>query len=357
MVGAECLPKVRWQRRGNTLTDPREYLPDAPTFLSPRRAHAYVPSRPTRRQQRRQVPQIEQLAALVTELSAREGFTATALPGLHLSRFTTTTAPRHTVDRAVLCVVAQGVKSVLVKDARYLYDPNTYLVLSLDLPLLGQIVEATPETPCLGVAIELDFAEIGALILESGMPLEAESRHQQSVFASPLDAELLDAVIRYVRLLRTPAQIPILAPLVRREIFYRLLLGERSGLLRRLRADNGQVQRIAAGLEWLKRNATRPIRMEELAREVNMSPSTMHAWFKAVTSMSPLQFQKQLRLQEARRILLTEGADAATASQRVGYESASQFSREYRRLFGSPPLRDIERLRGAQAAREAGGVA
>ena len=296
--------------------------------------------------------QIQQLAALVTELSDREGFTDTALPGLHLSRFTTTTAPRHTVDRAVLCVVAQGVKSVLVNEARYLYDPNTYLVLALDLPLLGRIVEATPNAPCLGVAIELDFAEIGALILEAGMPLEAESRHQQGVFASSLDTELLDAVIRYVRLLTRPAEIPILAPLVRREIYYRLLLGEQSGVLRRMRADNGQVQRIAAGLEWLKRNATRAIRMEELAREVNMSPSTMHAWFKTVTRMSPLQFQKQLRLQEARRILLTERTDAATASQRVGYESASQFSREYRRMFGSPPLRDVERLRRMQATHQ-----
>ncbi|HEY0777558.1 MAG TPA: AraC family transcriptional regulator [Gemmatirosa sp.] len=299
---------------------------------------------------------IGELATLVAELSDREGFTDTAIPGLHLSRFTTTTAPRHTVDRAVLCVVAQGMKSVLLNDARHVYDPDTYLVLSLDLPLLGQIVQASPESPCLGVAIELDFAEIGALILEAEMPLEAETRHEPSVFASPLDAELLDAVIRYVRLLRNPGQIPILAPLVRREIFYRLLLGERSGLLRRMRADNGQVQRIAAGLEWLKRNATRPIRMEELAREVNMSPSTMHAWFRAVTSMSPLQFQKQLRLQEARRILLTEHADAATASQRVGYESASQFSREYRRMFGSPPLRDIERLRRVEAARAAEAV-
>jgi len=162
---------------------------------------------------------------------------------------------------------------------------------------------------------------------------------------SPLEDDLLDAVIRLISLLKKPTHIPILAPLVRREIFYRLLLSEQSGTLRRMTAKNSQVQRIAAGLEWLKKNATKPIRMDELAREVNMSPSTMHFWFKAVTTMSPLQFQKQLRLQEARRILLSETTDATTTSQRVGYESPSQFSREYNRLFGLPPLRDIARIR------------
>ena len=194
---------------------------------------------------------IGQLAALIAELSDGEGPRGTAIPGLYLSRYTTTSAPRHTVDRAVLCVVAQGVKSVLVNDARYLYDPDTYFVLSLDLPLLGQIVEATPAKPCLGVAIELDFAEIGALILEAGLALPPRPRAEPSVFASPLDAELLDAVMRYVGLLKHPAQIPIVAPLVRREIFYRLLLGDQSGLLHRMQADSGPVQRIAAGLEWL----------------------------------------------------------------------------------------------------------
>ena len=291
--------------------------------------------------------QTGQLAAMIAELNPRDGSYDTVIPGLYLSRFSTTTAPRHTVDRAVLCVVAQGVKSVLVNDACHVYDPETYLVLSLDLPLLGQIVEASPEAPCLCVSIELDFAEIGALIMDATLaPPPAKPRREASVFVSPLDAALLDAVVRYVGLLRRPGEIPVLAPLVRREIFYRLLLGDQSGLLHRMRADSGQTQRIAMGLQWLKQNATRPIRMAELAREVNMSPSTMHAWFKTVTSMSPLQFQKQLRLQEARRILLTETADAATASQRVGYDSPSQFSREYRRLFGAPPLRDVARLRG-----------
>ncbi len=288
---------------------------------------------------------IEQLAALIAEMSDRDGAYVTAIPGLYLSRLSTTCAPRNTVDRAIFCVVAQGVKSVLLNNERYVYDRSKYLVVSLDLPLVGEIVEATREKPFLGISMELDFTEIASLILETGLPSRSDPRHQRGLFVSPLDEDLLEALVRLVCLLKKPVQIPILAPLIRREIFYKLLLGEQSGFLHRMTAENSQVRRIAAGLEWLKRNAARPIRMEELAHEVNMSPSTMHSWFKAVTTMSPLQFQKQLRLQEARRMLLSETTDATTVSQRVGYESPSQFNREYRRLFGNPPLRDIERLR------------
>ncbi len=291
---------------------------------------------------------IEQLAALIAEMSDRDGGYLTAIPGLYLSKLSTTSAPRHTVDRAIFCVVAQGVKSILLNNERYIYDSSKYLLVSLDLPLVGQIMEATRNKPFLGVSMELDFSEIGSLSIEAGLALQSDPGRSRSLFVSPMDQELLDAVIRLVCLLKKPAQIPILAPLVRREIFYKLLLSEQSGLLRRMAAESGQTRRITAGVEWLKKNATRPIRMEELAREVNMSPSTMHAWFKAVTSMSPLQFQKQLRLQEARRILLSETTDANTVSQRVGYESPSQFSREYRRLFGFPPLRDVERLRAIE---------
>jgi AraC-like DNA-binding protein len=167
---------------------------------------------------------------------------------------------------------------------------------------------------------------------------------------SPLDEALLDALVRLVALLRAPADVPVLAPLVRREVFYRLLAGAQGDRLRRVAAGDARARRIAAGLEWLRRHATRPVRMGDLAREVHMSPSTMHAWFKAVTAMTPLQYQKQLRLQEARRLLLAEDLDAAAASRRVGYESPTQFSREYRRMFGAPPMRDVERLRAAAGA-------
>lgn len=292
---------------------------------------------------------IEQLAARIDALSVDEGSAPTAIPGLYLSKLSTTSVPRNTVDRAVFCAVAQGAKSILVNEERRVYDSSKYLVVSLDLPLVGQVVEASPERPFLGLSITLDAAELGALCIEAGLPVGPDAG-RGGVAITPMPDDLVDALVRLVRLLETPAQVPILAPLVRREIFYKLLLGDQGGLLRRITAQSAQVSRIAAGLEWLRRNVARPIRMDELAREVHMSPSTMHAWFKAVTAMSPLQFQKQLRLQEARRILLAEDADAKTASQRVGYESPSQFSREYRRLFGASPLRDIERLRAAGAA-------
>ncbi|KPL86221.1 AraC family transcriptional regulator [Herpetosiphon geysericola] len=291
---------------------------------------------------------IHELATLIGQVSEGEGTHATAIPGLYLSKISTTDAPPHIVDQAVFCVVAQGVKSIMLNDECYRYDSSKYLMIALDLPLLGQIVEATPETPMLGVTIELDFNEISRLIMEANLALLADSHQQRSLFVSPLDDDLLDGLIRMLSLLKKPNQIGVLAPLIRREIFYKLLLSEQSGLLRRMVAKNSQVSRIAAGLEWLKENATRPVRMDELAREVNMGLSTMHAWFKAVTAMSPLQFQKQLRLQKARQMLLAETTDVATVSLRVGYESASQFSREYRRMFGLPPLRDIERLRDAQ---------
>lgn len=291
---------------------------------------------------------IDQLASLIAELSNREGSYDTAVPGLYLSKSSSTSVPRQTINQAVFCVVAQGVKSLLLNDERYVYDPSKYLIVSLDLPAVGQIEEATAEKPFLGLSITLDFAEISSLILEAGLPSLAAPGRQPGFSVSPLDDDLLDTVIRLTSLLKKPAQIPILAPLVRRELFYKLLLSEQSGLLRHMSAENTQVQRIAVGLEWLRKNAAKPIRMDELAREVNMSTSTMHSWFKEVTAMSPLQFQKQLRLLEARRIMLSETTDAATASRKVGYESPSQFSREYRRLFGFPPLRDIERLRSVQ---------
>lgn len=288
---------------------------------------------------------IKQLVALLAELTDRDGFYDTDIAGLSLSKFSTTDVPRTTINGAVFCVVAQGTKSLLVHDERYVYDPQTYLLVPFELPGVGQIIDATRTTPFLGLSLELDIAEISALILEADLPAWSARRDQPSLFVSPLDEDLLDVVIRLICLLKKPAQISILAPLVRRELFYKLLLSEQRGLLRQIADGNKEARRIMAGVAWLKEHVAEPIRMEDLARQMHMSPSAMHTWFKAVTNMSPLQYQKQLRLQEARRMLLFETADAATVSRRVGYESASQFSREYRRLFGLPPLQDIERVR------------
>ena len=249
-----------------------------------------------------------------------------------------------------MCVVAQGAKSVLMNGKRYVYDPSRYLLVSLDLPLVGQIEEATRARPFLGCSLVLDFEEIASLLVEAKIPRRPNEPVRPGLVIGTLDAELLDAVTRLTKLTQHPEQMQVIAPLIRREIYYRLLLSEHSGLLQRMVAENGKAKRIAAGLGWLRQNATRPIRMNELARELHMSSSTMHAWFRSVTSMSPLQFQKQLRLHEARRILLSESIDANTAGRRVRYESPSQFSREYGRLFGAPPMRDIEKLRRSETS-------
>ena len=289
------------------------------------------------------------LAEIIQGQCQREGSHETAISGLFLTRYSTTEVPRTSVNQAVFCVVAQGSKSTLLNDQRFVYDPDKYLLVSLDLPLVGQIEQASRAKPFLGLSLVLDLEEIASLMREADLPLEVAPPLRPGLMVGSMDDDLMDAVVRLTELLRKPAQIAVLAPLILREIFYKLLLSEQGGLLRRIAADSGKVQRVAAGLAWLKRNLYRPIRMEELAREMRMSPSAMHSWFRAVTSMSPLQYQKQLRLQEARRILLTESLDAGTASRRVGYESTSQFSREYRRFFGNPPMQDIEHLRARVA--------
>ncbi len=287
------------------------------------------------------------LAHTISRLCAADGYHATAIPGYYLARFTTTDLPRTTLDQAVFCIVAQGAKSILLNQQRLMYDPFQYLLVSLDLPLVGQIEEASRAKPFLGASLVLNFEEIRELIESCPLPRQTAPPLRPGLMVGSMDEELLDAVTRLTVLLGQPAQIAVLAPLIRREIYYRLLVGEQGGLLRSMAVDHGKVQRVAAGLGWLRRNAARRIRMEELAREMHMSASAMHSWFRAVTGMSPLQFQKQLRLQEARRLLLAESLDAGNAGRRVGYESASQFSREYHRFFGAPPLRDVERLRAA----------
>ena len=285
------------------------------------------------------------LAVLIDDVCPREGSHATAVEGLFLTRYSTTEVPRNSLHQAVFCVVAQGAKSTLLNEQRFRYDHNKYLLVSLDLPLVGQIEEASSSKPFLGLSLVLDFDEIASLMRESNLPHETAPPLRPGLMIGSMDDDLLDAVLRLTLLLKKPDRIDVLAPLVKREIFYKLLLSEQGGLLRRMVSDGGKVRRVAAGLAWLKSNVARQVRMDELAREMRMSPSAMHSWFRAVTSMSPLQYQKQLRLQEARRMLLCDSLDAATVSRRVGYESASQFSREYSRMFGVAPLRDIAALR------------
>jgi AraC-like DNA-binding protein len=245
-------------------------------------------------------------------------------------------------------VIAQGSKEVLLGGDRYRYDPAHYLITTAALPIATRITRASEERPYLGVVLGLDPALVGSVMVEAGHPAPGDHAAVRAFDVSPLDAGLLDAVLRLVRLLDSPAEeARFLRPLVTREIVFRLLRGEQGGRLGHTAALGGHAHRIARALERLRMDFDRPLRVEALARELGMSVSGFHHHFKAVTAMSPLQFQKRMRLQEARRLMLGEDLDAASAGYRVGYGDASHFSRDYKRLFGAPPMRDAERLREA----------
>ena len=288
----------------------------------------------------------ERIARHVAEDSSVE-----AAPGLFLYRFSSPTGPRYGVTEPSFCVIAQGSKEVLLGKERYRYDASHYLLVSAELPVAGHIVDASKEQPYLAVRLVLNPAVVTEVLIEAGLHASGMDDAIKVMAVSRLDASLLDAVVRVVRLLDSPGDYGVLAPLVAREIIYRLCLGEQGGRLRQIAVSGGRAHRIAKAIELLRTNHNKPLRIAGLARQLGMSISGLHHHFKAATGMSPLQFQKQFRLQEARRLLLAGDVDAATAGYRVGYDDASHFSREYRRLFGEPPLRDAERLRGSAASR------
>jgi AraC-like DNA-binding protein len=268
-------------------------------------------------------------------------------PGLVFTRFSSPTEPVHAVLEPWLCMIAQGAKDVLLGDERFHYDAGHYLISTLAVPAIGRVVEASRERPYLGWRLSLDPSVITSVMVESGVGVNTrgEGVGVTTVGVSPLDADLLDATVRLVRLIDRPGEYRVLAPLIIREIVYRLLTGPQCGRLRHLATFGGQVHRMVRAIEKLRQDFDQPLRIEDVARELGMSVSGFHAHFKAVTAMSPLQFQKHLRLQEARRLMLSENLDAGEAGFRVGYEDQSQFSREYKRHFGEPPMRDVARLR------------
>lgn len=242
-----------------------------------------------------------------------------------------------------LILVAQGAKQVILGDEIYRYDETNYLLSVFDLPAHCQVVEATPQRPYLCVKLHLDMANLRDVLASS--PAVADAAPGRGMAVSPLDNGLLDAVLRLVRLLDAPHDFAVLGPLAEREILYRLLTGPQGDRLRQRAVAGSRSQQVARAIEWLRRHYRQPLRIGDLASEVAMSASSLHHHFRAVTAMSPLQYQKQLRLQEARRLLMSEAGDVASVAHRVGYESPSQFSREYSRLFGAPPSRDAEQLR------------
>jgi AraC-like DNA-binding protein len=275
----------------------------------------------------------------------REDGTVQLLQGLHLSRCSLPLKPVHSVLEPSVCVIAQGSKEVLQGESRYRYDPSQYLLATVELPRVSQVLEASKERPYLSLRLELAPTLVSSVLVEAGHSSPPGHADVRAIAVSPLDGNLLDAFVRLTRLLDSPAEARVLLPLITREIIYRLLMGEQGGRLRHLAILGGYTPPIARAVGRLRRDFDQPLRIESLARELGMSVSGLHHHFKAVTAMSPLQFQKRLRLQEARRLMLGEDLDAASAAYRVGYHDASHFNREYKSLFGVPPMRDVQRLR------------
>jgi AraC-like DNA-binding protein len=269
----------------------------------------------------------------------------TAIPGLSLHRREEPSEPISIMYEPLICVVAQGAKQVLLGDEAYVYDAQHFLITSVDLPTSVQVINASRQKPYLGLVMRLDQREMSQLMVDSKLPPPRPLRSDRGMATGEITLPLLATFQRLIDLLDEPKDIPILAPIIEREIFYRLLVSDQGVRLRQMASTGSQSQQIARAIDWLKGNFTQPLRIDDLATQVNMSTSTFHHHFRAVTAMSPLQYQKWLRLSEARRLMLAENQDATTAAFQVGYESPSQFSREYSRLFGAPPLRDITSLR------------
>ncbi|RYG48829.1 AraC family transcriptional regulator [bacterium] len=275
---------------------------------------------------------------------------AEPVPGVWFFRTSQATERVYGVMVPAFCVVAQAAKEVYLGGKGHRYDPDHYLLATAELPVTGRISGATPERPYLAMRVDLDPALVGSVMVEAGLVGSQDKSDARAMGVSPLSADLLDAATRLVRLLENPAEARILGPLVKREIVFRLLMGDQGHRLRHLPAPTGHSHRIGEALERLRRDFDKPLRIESLAREMGMSSTRFHHHFKAVTDMSPLQFQKQLRLQEARRLMLGEDLDAGSAGYQVGYEDPSHFNRDYKKLFGYPPAQDAERLRHMVAA-------
>ncbi|MBN2426699.1 MAG: AraC family transcriptional regulator [Deltaproteobacteria bacterium] len=281
----------------------------------------------------------------IARLTERGELRTTAIPGLSLFRRDKPTEPQTGMYQLSICMVAQGSKRVQLGDDIYVYDAHHYLITSVDLPAVVQILEASKEKPYLGLRLTFDQREISQLMADSHLPPPRTQQSSRGMATGEVTQPLVAAVQRLIDLLDEEQDIPILAPNIQREIIYRLLVGDQGARLRQIASAGSQSHQIARAIDWLKANFTQPLRIDDIAKQARMSTSTFHHHFRSMTALSPLQYQKQLRLQEARRLMLAERLDAATAAFQVGYESPSQFSREYNRLFGAPPLRDITNLR------------
>lgn len=290
---------------------------------------------------------IERMARIAHENSLLEAF-----PGIFIYQSTKPSENDIYVLKPAFCVIAQGSKDVLLNDELFHYDSGHYLISTIDLPVKSNVVEASKEKPYLNLRVDLDPSLVASVMMESNIEAKKSASKVKAMDVSPVDADLLDAVVKLVKLLDAPDEMKLFAPSIIREIIYRLLKGRQGERLSHLVTSEGDTRRISRAVRQLRENIDQPLKIEEIARELGMSVSGFHNHFKAVTAMSPLQFQKQIRLQEARRLMLSENMDVASASFHVGYEDPSYFSREYKKLFGIPPLRDITKLRSSLALRK-----
>lgn len=285
-----------------------------------------------------------QLAKLIGRVITKDG-AIEPFEGLSLLRAASATQPLHSVFEPSLCVIAQGSKAIFLGTERFVYDPYHYLLVTADLPVMGQILEASSTRPYLALRLKLDPAVVSSVMAEANGSISRQHASVRAANVSVLDTDLLDVVLRLVKLLDKPAEMPFLAPLFIREIIYRLLQGQQGDRLRYIVARGGYTPHIAKAVERLRKDFNQTLQIERLAQELGMSVSGFHHQFKAMTAMSPLQFQKHIRLQEARRLMLGESLDATSAAYRVGYHDASHFGREYKSFFGLPPMQDVERLK------------
>ncbi|WP_223163229.1 AraC family transcriptional regulator [Marinobacter salinexigens] len=289
------------------------------------------------------------LAAKIETLTAGEQRLDTAVKGLTLHRWDHPTDPTSYLLPPSICLIGQGQKQVVVGEGTFIYDDCHFLITSVDLPVVTRIIEASEEKPYLGLSMELDLRVLSQLMMEHPATVERPSKDSLGIAVSALTGSLLNAFNRLLELLETPEDVSALAPLIQQEIFYRLLSGEQGARLRQITASGQHGYRIVRAIDWLKQHFNESMKVEVLADKAGLSVSAFHHHFRAMTAMTPLQFQKKMRLSEARRLMLTEHIDASRAAFQVGYESPSQFSREYSRLFGAPPMQDIRRLVQASA--------
>lgn len=284
---------------------------------------------------------LNRLIALA-ERHCPDGLVDTALDGVRLNRVTAPTAPAASVYEPMLCLILQGAKRVTIGEQTLRYDPTTYFVASVELPASGCVCEASEKEPYIGLAITIDRALLASVLAE--MPPRPLGR-DAGFLINTVTPDLVGSIRRLIELLDRPQDIAMLAPMIRREILYRLVQSDDTGTIQQIARIDSRLSRVHRALHWIKTHYDKPLGIDYLAELAGMSRASFHRHFKAATAMSPLQYQKALRLQEARRLLIGH-ADAQRTAHRVGYESASQFSREYARMFGLPPARDAERLRG-----------